>query len=103
MPDLPHRPFTQEVPLRAGVRWSVASVSSPRHNSRSVRISRATRSCTLLVKGYEPGSTPSCPCSSRAQTLRFELFHRTARLVRLGGATRLRMTDNPATRQTFTP
>ena len=36
------------------------------------------------------------------QTLRFELFHRAALLVRPGGKTRLRMTDNLPTRQTFT-
>ena len=35
-------------------------------------------------------------------TLRFELFHRAALLVRPGGKTRLRMTDNLPTRQTFT-
>jgi hypothetical protein len=49
-------------------------VSSSRHIARSVRISRTTRSCTLLVKGYEtcrtrvtfgggykPPPTPSLP------------------------------------------
>ena len=42
------------------------------------------------------------PRLQSVQTLRFELFHRAALLVRPGGTTRLRMTDNPATRQTFT-
>ena len=42
------------------------------------------------------------PLLHSVQTLRFELFHRAALLVRPGGTTRLRMTDNPATRQTFT-
>lgn len=36
------------------------------------------------------------------QTLRFEIFHRAAILLRPGGTTRLRMTDNAATRRTFT-
>jgi hypothetical protein len=36
------------------------------------------------------------------QTLRFVLFHRAAQLVRPGGTTVLRLTNNPATRETFT-
>jgi hypothetical protein len=36
-----------------------------------------------------------------AQTLRFEIFHRAALLVRPGGVARLRLADNPATRQRF--
>jgi hypothetical protein len=36
------------------------------------------------------------------QTLRFVLFHRAAQFVRPGGVMRLRLTDNAATRQTFT-
>ena len=36
------------------------------------------------------------------QTLRFEVFHRAAILVRPNGMTRLRLTDNAATRQRFT-
>ena len=43
------------------------------------------------------------PLLQSVQTLRFELFHRAALLVRPGGKTRLRMTDNLPTRQTFTP
>lgn len=35
------------------------------------------------------------------QTLRFEVFHRAAMLVRPDGITRLRLTNNAATRQTF--
>ena len=42
------------------------------------------------------------PLLQSVQTLRFELFHRAALLVRPGGRTRLRMTDNLPTRQTFT-
>ena len=42
------------------------------------------------------------PLLRSVQTLRFELFHRAALLVRPGGTSRLRMTDNPATRHTFT-
>ena len=42
------------------------------------------------------------PRLQSVQTLRFELFHRAALLIRPGGVSRLRMTDNPATRQTFT-
>jgi hypothetical protein len=42
------------------------------------------------------------PLLQSVQTLRFELFHRAALLVRPGGTARLRMTDNSATRQTFT-
>ena len=42
------------------------------------------------------------PLLQSVQTLRFELFHRAAPLVRPGGKTRLRMTDNLPTRQTFT-
>ena len=42
------------------------------------------------------------PLLQTVQTLRFELFHRAALLVRPGGAMRLRLTENPATRQTFT-
>ena len=36
------------------------------------------------------------------QTLRFEVFHRAAILLRPGGVTRLRLTDNAATRDRFT-
>ena len=36
------------------------------------------------------------------QTLRFEVFHRAAMLVRPGGLTQLRLTNNAATRHTFT-
>jgi len=36
------------------------------------------------------------------QTLRFILFHRAAQLLRPGGTTLLRLTNNPATRETFT-
>jgi len=36
------------------------------------------------------------------QTLRFILFHRAAQLLRPGGTTLLRLTNNPATRDTFT-
>ena len=36
------------------------------------------------------------------QTLRFEVFHRAAMLVRPGGSPRLRLTNNAATRRTFT-
>ena len=36
------------------------------------------------------------------QTLRFEVFHRAAILVRPNGITRLRLTDNASTRQRFT-
>jgi len=36
------------------------------------------------------------------QTLRFEIFHRAAILVRPNGVTRLRLTNNAATRQRFT-
>ena len=42
------------------------------------------------------------PLLQSVQTLRFELLHRAALLVRPGGKTRLRMTDNLPTRQTFT-
>jgi Transposase DDE domain group 1 len=35
------------------------------------------------------------------QTLRFEVFHRAALLVRPGSVARLRLADNPATRQRF--
>ena len=42
------------------------------------------------------------PLLRSVQTLRFELFHRAALLVRPGGTMRLRLTENPATRQTFT-
>ena len=42
------------------------------------------------------------PLLRSVQTLRFELFHRAALLVRPGGRARLRMTDNLPTRQTFT-
>ena len=41
------------------------------------------------------------PLLQSVQMLRFELFHRAALLVRPGGAARLRLTDNPATRQRF--
>jgi hypothetical protein len=36
------------------------------------------------------------------QTLRFEVFHRAAMLIRPAGITQLRLTNNPATRRTFT-
>jgi hypothetical protein len=42
------------------------------------------------------------PLLQTVQTLRFELFHRAALLVRPGGTLRLRLRDNAATRQTFT-
>lgn len=36
------------------------------------------------------------------QTLRFEIFHRAAILMRPGGITQLRLTNNATTRHTFT-
>lgn len=42
------------------------------------------------------------PVLQSIQTLRFVLFHRAALFVRSAGVTRLRLTDNAATRQTFT-
>ena len=42
------------------------------------------------------------PVLQSIQTLRFVLFHRAAQCVRPGGVMRLRLTDNAATRQTFT-
>ena len=42
------------------------------------------------------------PVLQSVQTLRFDLFHRAALLVRPGRKMRIRMTDNLATRQTFT-
>lgn len=42
------------------------------------------------------------PVLQTVQTLRFMLFHRAAQIVRPGGALRLRLTDNAATRQVFT-
>ena len=42
------------------------------------------------------------PVLQSIQTLRFVLFHRAAQFVRPAGVTRLRLTDNAATRQTFT-
>ena len=65
----------------------------------------------LGVGVHETGATPKrrptrkhtvVPLLQSVQTLRFELFHRAALLIRPGGVSRLRMTDNPATRQTFT-
>jgi hypothetical protein len=42
------------------------------------------------------------PLLQTVQTLRFELFHRAAQLVRPGGTMRQWLTENPSTRQTFT-
>jgi hypothetical protein len=42
------------------------------------------------------------PVLQTIQTLRFVLFHRAAQVVRPGGVMRLRLTDNAATRETFT-
>jgi hypothetical protein len=42
------------------------------------------------------------PVLQSVQTLRFVLFHRAAQFVRPGGVMRLRLSDNAATRQTFT-
>ena len=42
------------------------------------------------------------PVLQTIQTLRFVLFNRAAQIVRPGGTLRLRLTDNPATRQIFT-
>ena len=42
------------------------------------------------------------PVFQTVQTLRFVLFQRAAQFVRPGGVMRLRLTDNDATRQTFT-
>ncbi len=58
----------------------------------------------------ETGATRRSPTRKRTvlpvlqtiQTLRFVLFNRAAQIVRPGGAFRLRLTDNAATRQTFT-
>jgi hypothetical protein len=58
----------------------------------------------------ETGATRRSPTRKRTvlpvlqtiQTLRFVLFHRAAQIVRPGGALRLRLTDNEATRHTFT-
>jgi hypothetical protein len=38
---------------RGGAEGLRGPVSSPRHITRSVRVSRTTRSCTLRDKGYE--------------------------------------------------
>lgn len=58
----------------------------------------------------ETGATRRAPTRKRTvlpllqtiQTLRFTLFHRAAQLVRPGGALRLRLAANDATRQTYT-
>jgi hypothetical protein len=58
----------------------------------------------------ETGATRRAPTRKRTvlpvlqtiQTLRFVLFNRAAQIVRPGGALRLRLTDNEATRQVFT-
>jgi hypothetical protein len=58
----------------------------------------------------ETGATRRAPTRKRTvlprlqtiQTLRFVLFNRAAQIVRPGGVLRLRLTDNEATRQTFT-
>jgi hypothetical protein len=58
----------------------------------------------------ETGATRRAPTRKRTvlpvlqtiQTLRFVLFNRAAQIVRPGGAMRLRLTDNEATRQVFT-
>jgi Transposase DDE domain group 1 len=58
----------------------------------------------------ETGATRRAPTRKRTvlpvlqtiQTLRFVLFNRAAQIVRPGGAMRLRLTDNDATRQVFT-
>jgi hypothetical protein len=58
----------------------------------------------------ETGATRRSPTRKRTvlpvlqtiQTLRFVLFNRAAQIVRPGGALRLRLTDNAATRQVFT-
>jgi len=58
----------------------------------------------------ETGATRRSPTRKRTvlpvlqtiQTLRFVLFNRAAQIVRPGGVLRLRLTDNAATRQTFT-
>lgn len=58
----------------------------------------------------ETGATRRAPTRKRTvlpvlqtiQTLRFVLFNRAAQIVRPGGVLRLRLTDNAATRQTFT-
>ena len=58
----------------------------------------------------ETGATRRAPTRKRTvlpvlqtiQTLRFVLFNRAAQIVRPGGALRLRLTDNAATRQVFT-
>jgi hypothetical protein len=42
------------------------------------------------------------PVLQTIQTLRFVLFNRAAQIVRPAGALRLRLTDNEATRLTFT-
>jgi len=42
------------------------------------------------------------PVLHTIQTLRFVLFNRAAQIVRPAGALRLRLTNNEATRQTFT-
>jgi hypothetical protein len=57
----------------------------------------------------ETGATRRAPTRKRTvlpvlqtiQTLRFVLFNRAAQIVRPGGAVRLRLTDNAATRQVF--
>jgi len=43
-----------------------------------------------------------CHQGALIQTLRFTVFHRAALLVRPGGALRLRLAANDATRQTYT-
>ena len=75
-----------------------------------VAAARGARSQPVDELPLETGAPPRrrtrkhtvVPLLQSVQTLRFELFHRAALLVRPGGKTRLRMTDNLPTRQTFT-
>jgi hypothetical protein len=64
----------------------------------------------LINFQIETGATRRAPTRKRTvlprlqtiQTLRFTVFHRAAQLVRPGGALRLRLAANDATRQTYT-
>ena len=82
-------------------------LSPPRRSRPGHRARRpASRALVVPAGGAPPRRRTRkhtvVPLLQSVQTLRFELFHRAALLVRPGGKTRLRMTDNLPTRQTFT-
>jgi hypothetical protein len=96
-------------PLKTGLAFHTVPTMAYAANSAWQQLVVLTHN---LVTNFqiETGATRRAPTRKRTvlpllqtiQTLRFTVFHRAAQLVRPGGALRLRLAANDATRQTYT-